>query len=150
MGESPMHRHHATRRARRAESAFSLIEIMVVIAILGMLLTVVGRSAWNNMKEARVTTTQTKMNQLAHGALTDYIRRMNKAPDSLEELLVESEKNYGDSWAKPVDLRDAWDNQLRYEKVGNTKFRLTSLGADGIEGGEFDEGDIVWPDDFED
>jgi hypothetical protein len=25
-----------------------------------------------------------------------------------------------------------------------------SLGADGTEGGEFDEGDIVWPDDFED
>lgn len=150
MGVTPMHRHHATRRDRRAESAFTLIEIMVVIAILGMLLTVVGRSAWNNMKEAKVTLSKAKVSQLANDTIATYIRRMNKAPDSLEELLVESDKNYGDPWAKPVDLRDEWENQLRYEKLSNTKFRITSLGADGIEGGEFDEADITWPEDFED
>ena len=150
MGESPMHRHHATRRARRAESAFTLIEIMVVIAILGMLLTVVGRSAWNNMKEAKVTLSKSKVSRLANDTIATYIRRMNKAPDSLEELLVESDKNYGEPWAAPVDLRDEWENQLRYEKLSNTKFRITSLGADGIEGGEFDEADITWPEDFQD
>ena len=132
----------------RARDGFTLIEIMVVIAILGMLMTVVGAYVWDNMKEAQVTTTKTKLVQLANGPLSTYKRRMSRVPDTLNELLNESEKNFGSPWCAPVDMRDAWDNDFMYEKLSNTKFRLTSLGADGMEGGEYEEADIVWPDDF--
>jgi general secretion pathway protein G len=144
-------KHEAHRAVHRRTAAFTLIEIMVVIAILGLLLTVVGRAAWTNMREARVGISKTKMSQLANGALTAYRRHYSKLPDTLEELLLEGERNLNEVYAVPIDLRDAWENDFRYERISNSKFTLVSFGADGIEGGEAgsDDADIVYPDDFE-
>ncbi len=135
---------------RTGHAGFTLIEIMVVITILGLLLTVVGRSVYNNLREAQVTATRAQINKLALGALQDYRRHFSKLPDSLDELLQESDKNMGDPYAKPADLKDAWKFELQYTRLSNSKFKITSLGADGIEGGEFDEQDITYPDDFDD
>jgi general secretion pathway protein G len=134
-------------RTARARAGFTLIEIMVVIAIIGLLLTVVAPNVWNNLRKAKVTTTKMKM-AILKGAVGEYRNDFNKVPDTLEQLLEQSEKHLGEPYLeKQEELLDSWDNPFRYTKVSNTKFDIISLGADGVEGGENDDKDISILDD---
>jgi general secretion pathway protein G len=136
----------AFRKSRRA-SGFTLIEIMVVIAIIGLLLTVVAPNVWNKLREAKVTTTKVKMNNLKV-AVDFYKGHHSKVPDTLEELLEPDEKNLGEPYLDKHDqLLDAWDGEFHYNKISNNKYDIISLGADGVEGGENDDKDISINDD---
>src|SRR5262245_12763305 len=93
--------------SRTAPSGFTLIEIMVVVAIIGLLLTFVAPSVWNRMREANVTGTKAKMTQLTQ-YITDYRRHYSKVPSTLEELLQPSEKNLNEPYVENEDaLLDA-------------------------------------------
>ncbi len=134
------------QKSRRA-SGFTLIEIMVVIAIIGLLLTVVAPNVWNKLREAKVTTTKVKMN-VVKNAVDDYRRHYSKVPDSLQVLLEDSEKNMGEPYLEKHDnLLDAWENEFRFSKISSNKYAIISLGADGVEGGENDDRDLSTLDD---
>jgi len=136
----------APQKSRRA-SGFTLIEIMVVIAIIGLLLTVVAPNVWNKLREAKVTTTKVKMANLKV-AVDDYRRHNNKVPDSLQLLLEPDEKNLGEPYLEKHDqVLDAWDNEFRFNKISSSKYEIISLGADGVEGGENDDKEISSLDD---
>ena len=127
---------------RRPAAGFTLIEIMVVIAIIGLILTFVAPNVWNKLREAKVTTTKAKMTQLKAN-IEDYRRHNNRVPDGLDDLLQPSEKNLNEPYVDDESkLLDAWDNPFQYQKLSNTKYDIISLGADGAEGGEADEADI--------
>jgi general secretion pathway protein G len=127
--------------ARRA-SGFTLIEIMVVVAIIGLLLTLVAPRFFGQQREAQVTLTKAKMGQLKLPIET-YRRHFSKLPDSLEVLLEPSEKNFNDPYVGSEDeIKDTWGNFFQYEKLGGSKYDIISLGADGVEGGEADDADI--------
>ena len=128
------------RAARRA--GFTLIEIMVVVAIIGLLATLVAPNVINYLRQAKVTTTQAKLKNLKQPILS-YQMKHSRVPDSLDDLLVEDEKNLNLPYIESQDeLLDAWDNPIQYERINNSKFDLISLGADGVEGGEADDKDI--------
>ena len=128
--------------AARARAGFTLIEIMVVVAIIGMLLTFVAPKVFNQMREAKVTGTKAKMTQLEQ-RIGDYRRHYNKAPATLEELLQPSEKNFDDPYVeKEEELKDAWGNLFQYSRINNNKYDIISLGADGVEGGDKDDADL--------
>ncbi|HTE05664.1 MAG TPA: type II secretion system protein GspG, partial [Planctomycetota bacterium] len=66
----------------------------------------------------------------------------------LQQLLEEDERNMNEAYIEKHDqLLDAWENELRYNKISNVKFEVISLGADGIEGGEADDKDLSTLDD---
>ena len=52
------------RRAQRREDAFTLIEIMAVVLIMGFLAGIVGVAVVSQIDKARVTTTRTQIKQL--------------------------------------------------------------------------------------
>lgn len=126
----------------RDRAGFTLIEIMVVVAIIGLLLTFVAPNVWNRMREANVTGTEAKMTNLKQHVQT-YRIHYSTVPDRLDDLLQPSEKNFGDPYVESEDeLKDAWGNEFQYEKISSSRFDIISLGADGMEGGENDDADI--------
>jgi general secretion pathway protein G len=135
----------------RAQAGMTLVEIMVVIAILGILMTIVGVAAVNRLEEAKVDSTIVQIGNL-EGALTQYRVNYGKYPttaDGLNALIHppadksgRKRSSYLDSDEVPVD---AWDMPFLYYSpgmAGDHDYEIVSLGADGAEGGEDKDADI--------
>ena len=126
----------------RSRAGFTLIEIMVVIAIIGLILTFVGPNILNRLREAKVTSTKVGLQNLK-SAIEDYRRHHSRVPDSLEELRQPNEKNFNEPYLESDEkLLDSWGTPFQYQRLSNTKYNIISLGADGEEGGEADGVDI--------
>ncbi len=135
------------KRKRRAltERAFTLVEIMVVIVILGLLMTFVMGRVFGAGDQAKAKMTKLKMQSLKQ-KVNEFKLMYNTLPNSLDDLsgctevtgpgcipLLEAEQGSD----VPDALLDAWGEQFQYQKKGNNRsYALTSLGADGAVGGE--------------
>jgi len=126
----------------RRPAGFTLIEIMVVVAIIGLLLTLVAPQFFTQQRQAQIVITKAKMTQLKM-PIQDYRNQHAKLPDSLDVLLEPAEKNLDEPYVQTEgELTDAWGNRFQYEKLSSSKYDIISLGADGVEGGEADDADI--------
>lgn len=137
-------------RNRRAQSGFTLIEVMVVVAILGILATIVMTNVIGKDDQARVTTTMASLSSVAK-SLDLFKLDNHKYPTTDEGLnaLVEkpaSAKTYPDGGYLSRLPEDPWGNVFQYVYPGSNgrKYDLYSLGADGVEGGEGFDADIYY------
>ncbi|MDF2447022.1 MAG: type secretion system protein GspG [Moraxellaceae bacterium] len=135
-------------RNLRPQSGFTLIEVMVVVAILGILATIVMTNVIGKDDQARVTTTKASLASVAN-ALDLYKLDNHKYPTTDEGLgaLVEkpaSAKTFPDGGYLNRLPEDPWGNPFQYVYPGSSgrKYDLYSLGADGAEGGEGNDADI--------
>lgn len=122
-----------TREALR--QGFTLIEILVVVAIIGMLGAVAVPAYMNYLADARVATTRSLIANV-DVAVKSYNMKHGKYPDSLE-VLQEPQEDGGDPWLEGEAV-DPWGNELKYEKQGKKRPKITSAGPDGEEGTEDD------------
>ncbi|GJM20342.1 MAG: type II secretion system protein GspG [Planctomycetota bacterium] len=130
------------RRPHARQRGFTLMEIMVVIAIIGLIATFVGPGIMNRMAEAEVTSTKVKMQNLK-GAISNYMRHFKKVPDSLDDLTQPSEKNFNEPYVESIsDISDSWDQPFVYVRKDSRNYELISYGVDGMEGGEGVDADI--------
>lgn len=131
-----------TSGRERSRGGFTLIEIMVVVAIIGLLATLVAPNVMKYLRSAKITTTQVKLKGLKQ-PISQYQMMHHKLPESLEELMAEDEKNLNEAYIESrEEIMDAWGNEIQYERMGSNKYDLISLGADGVEGGEADDRDL--------
>jgi general secretion pathway protein G len=120
----------------------TLIEIMIVIAIIGGLMAVLGTTAFNKLKQSRVDNAKIQIRQLSD-ALNSYNMACNSYPTTeqgLDALTVspgaEACSNWGpDPYVKGSMLKDPWGKPFIYESDGGT-FNIISLGSDKKEGGD--------------
>lgn len=120
-----------TNRSRRA--GFTLLELLLVLAIL----VVIGGIALPNFMgagtEAKINATKVQMDHLKQ-AIMMYQIRMNSLPDSLEALRDgPSDAAAKAKWVAPIIKEipmDAWENSLEYSVNGNT-YEIRSAGMDG-------------------
>ena len=88
------HQPTKTKRRRSSEAGFSLIELMVVIAIIAMLAAVVGFNVLGALEDAEVTTAKAEISAFK-SALMSYRIVFKKLPTSEEGLkaLIDNDKN---------------------------------------------------------
>lgn len=114
---------------------FTLIEIMVVIAIIGILSTAIGVGVVNYMSKAKIDSAEAQLDTVA-GSLTLYAAE-NGYPSDLR-VLVEQKPPL----LKEKRLEDPWGNELVYNypasRNPDNRFDLCSKGPDGVAGNEDD------------
>jgi general secretion pathway protein G len=128
---------HAAALASR--KGMSLVEIMVVIAIIGILMTVVAVNVVGYLDEANVSTTKIQIKNMESALTTYAAKHRGKYPSTGEGL--DAAKKFFPNNAVPTD---AWGNTFQYRSPGNgsAPYEIISLGKDGKEGGEDANGDI--------
>lgn len=128
----------------KSSAGFTLIEILVVMAIIGMLAVMVAPNIFNQQAGAQRDAAMSQISSL-ETALATYRLDVGEYPDSLEGLL--SNDTGRAAWNGPYLNRsavpkDPWGNDYVYD-VDGRQFTLISYGPDGAQGGEDDDADII-------
>ena len=130
----------------RRSRAFTLIELLAVIAILGLIAAFAVPQVLKWVSGARSDSARIQIEAL--GASIDLYRlEVGTFPPTLEALV--EKPNGVDKWNGPyikkkVVPKDPWGNDYVYRYPGsNGEYDLISLGADNSEGGEGEQKDIV-------
>lgn len=133
------------------QQGFTLIEIMVVIVILGILAALVVPNIMGRPDEARVSAAKSDIQAISN-ALNLYKLDNYSYPSTdqgLEALISKpagspEAKNWNPDGYLAKMPKDGWGNDYLYLSPGaHGRFDLYSLGADGREGGEGVDQDIV-------
>lgn len=124
-------------RARRRQG-MTLVEIMVVLAILGVLIAVLAVNFGTAKDDADVDTTRIQIKQIEDVLLRYSLKHKGKYPASLDEAAkyFPGEKVPTDAWGNPFVYRAPATS-------GGHPYEVISLGKDGKEGGDEANADIV-------
>ena len=141
--------------ARRAHAArhelqrgFTLVEMLVVIAIIGMIMGLIGPRVLNYLSESRVKTAKIQIQSFS-SALDLFYLDTGRYPTSSEGLaaLVRPASSIP-GWAGPYLKggnvpNDPWNHPYIYRGPDERgAFDIVSLGSDGQEGGTGTAADI--------
>lgn len=137
----------------RARGGFTLIEILVVMAIVMGLVSVVGVNVIRHQREARVKTATIQIRELQN-AIAHFETEQGRIPtmeQGLEALVQKPvsspvpERYPPDGYLASRRLpKDPWGNDYIYVAPGREglPFEIISYGADGESGGSGDAADI--------
>ncbi len=138
---------------KKQNTGFTLIEILLVLALLGLVVSMFGGKLFSAFDKGNVQATRIQIKQL-EGALDRFRLDCNSYPTSDQGLkaLVDASaagegcKNYSpDGYLggkKQVPL-DAWKNEFIYTCTDGQNYVIKSLGSDKLEGGEANAKDIL-------
>lgn len=134
---------------RRHDSGYTLVELLVVLAVLAMLVAIATPRLMKYLSSSRIQTAHIQIQQL--GAVLDtYKLELLHYPTTEQGLQALVEQPAGEpKWDGPylknkASLIDPWGNPYQYKSPGqHGEYDLYSWGADGREGGEGENGDIT-------
>ncbi|MFT3806955.1 type II secretion system major pseudopilin GspG [Arenimonas sp.] len=133
---------------RRAQAGFTLLEIVIVIGLIGLILAFVASRIMGSQKQAEYRLAKAQMQTIA-GKVEQFRSDVGRWPASLDELV--SAPSNGAGWLGPYsraeELNDPWHRKIELRQPGENgqEFQLISLGADGKQGGEGVDADLVVP-----
>jgi general secretion pathway protein G len=134
----------ANRLPQTRRSAFTLIELLLVLVILGILAAIVVPKFAGRTEQARLTAAQTQISSF--GTALDAFEVDNgyypKGKSGLQDLVQapRDAQNWKGPYLKEVP-KDPWNNDYVYEYPGRrnqNSYDLSSAGPDGKAGGDDD------------
>lgn len=136
----------------RTDRGFTLIEMLVVIAVIGVLASLVGPMVFRNVGDAKITAARSQVEILGL-ALETYRMDNDYYPSTAQGLAALRERPEGEpaarNWRgpylkKPVPV-DPWERVYVYHSPGivdTAGYDVVSLGRDGKPGGAGEDADI--------
>ena len=128
---------------------FTLIELMVVLVIIGVLAGLVGPQVIKYLGGANTKTAKLQIEDFST-ALDAFRLDMGRYPttnEGLQTLVIQpsgANRWNGPYLRKNTVPKDPWGNDYQYRAPGqHGAFDLYSLGADGAEGGDGENQDVV-------
>ena len=133
----------------RRNRGFTLLEIIVVVAIIAILASYIAPKIAGRVDDARISKAKSDIRVLESSLelykLDNYLYPSNE--QGLEALVNkpagEGAKNWRDGGYIKKLTKDPWGNEYRYAYPGsNGEFDVYSLGADAAVGGQGEAADI--------
>lgn len=129
----------------RRQAGFTLLELLVVLAILGLLAALVGPRVMGYLGSSKTQTASIQLGNIE--ASLDLFRiDTGKYPQKLDDLMTKpaSASNWnGPYFKKPSALMDPWGEPYQYKSPGDHgEYDLYSFGADKAEGGTDEDADV--------
>jgi general secretion pathway protein G len=137
---------------KQKRKGFTLVELLVVVGIIAMLATIMAPRMFKGLGQTKAKIARAKMTVIENAIAQFQLncgRIPSEADGGLEALLAapaDLEGKWNGPYCKKSELLDPWDNPYQYIPEGQQNlgsFDLISYGADGQEGGEGDNADIV-------
>ena len=137
----------SNRQSQRRQGGFTLMEMLVVLAILGLLASLVGPAVLNQLGGAKSKTAAIQIKDLEQ-ALEMYKLDVGRFPTTSQGLDALVKKPAGASgwngpYLKSSVPEDPWGGDYQYKYPGErAEVDLFTYGADGNPGGEGEDSDV--------
>ena len=129
-----------------AKQTFTLIEMVIVVAIIGLLASIATPLYFRHVNASKITAAKAQI-QMLEQAVLDFRLDTGKLPTQGQGLQIlvtrdQSVKNWKGPYIKGIPL-DPWQNEYLYRIPGEYgEFDILSWGPDSQPGGEGDDADI--------
>jgi general secretion pathway protein G len=137
------------RNNRQTEQGYTLVELLVVLAILGLLVAIATPRLIQYLGGAKTDSAKIQVDRLG-GVLDLYRLEVGAYPSQQQGLSALMERPAdAEIWNGPYlknkdALTDPWGHPYVYRFPGqHGDYDLYSLGADGAEGGDGEDGDVT-------
>ena len=125
---------------------FSLVEILIVIALIGIVATLVIGNVAGGFGKGQQKAAVAQIASVGMGVERYYIDN-GSYPERLEDLVTKpaNAANWGGPYVKSTQLQDPWGTPIEYRAPGENgrDFDLVSLGKDKRQGGDGNNKDIT-------
>ncbi len=124
----------------------TLVEIIAVVVLIALVMGVVAKGVFGKSDQAKGALNKTKMEKLQNIVET-YRLQYNRYPTKLDDLITKSGdigSSYFTAMAEKDDFGDLWGGDYVYKTENNNRsYTITSLGKDGVPGGQGPDQDLV-------
>jgi general secretion pathway protein G len=119
----------AGRKARRRDAGMTMLEIMIVLALIGLVMSAVGVGVFAQFKKGQRKVAQAQVNDIAAKIVQFMADNNSECPKGIDDLVAQK--------YLPKKQKDPWNRELIIRCPGtlNTEgVDVISIGPDGQEG----------------
>jgi len=119
----------AAQSVRRADGGMTMLEIMIVLAIIGLVTSVIGVGVYANWKKSQIKVARIAVNEIAQKTIQYMTDNSNECPKSIDDLVAQK--------YMPKKQKDPWNRDFILRCPGTINadgIDVISLGPDGQEG----------------